>query len=270
MKSLVIISLIMIISLYVSGCYSNTSVTEVTKANLDDYMARVHTSSTGDTIPYRLFIPLDYDPDKKYPLVLFHHGAGGRGTDNKGQFEGPLPWEWAGPERQAKNPSFIVAPQTPDDEPEVETEVSLMEETRLMWEHIQTIQEILDSLENEFSIDINREYVTGLSMGGGATWMSLLIRPDRFAAAAPVCAGDGFIRKEKSEIGQKFAQLPLWIFHGDADRVISVDVSRGIVKSLKDAGGNPKYTEYKDVGHNSWTRAYREPEFIDWLFAQSR
>jgi predicted peptidase len=234
MKSVVNISLTMIISLslYVCACTSNSSITKVTKAKLDDYQARVYTSSYGDTIPYRLFIPRDYDSDNIYPLVLFHHGAGGRGADNKGQFEGPLPWEWAGPERQAKNPCFIVAPQTPDDEPEVETVESLLEETEKMWEHIQTIQEILNSLEDEFSIDVKREYVTGLSMGGGATWMSLLKRPDRFAAAAPVCAGDGFIRKEKSEIGQKFAQFPLWIFHGDADKIISVEVSRGIVKSL--------------------------------------
>jgi len=262
--------MILLILLCISGCSSESPVTTVSEVTLDDYEARVYTRLKGDTIPYRLFIPRGYDPDKKYPLVLFHHGAGGRGTDNKDQFEGPLPWEWAGPERQASNPCFILAPQTPDDEPEVETVASLLEETRLMWEHIQTIQEILDSLEDEFSIDVKREYVTGLSMGGGATWMSLLKRPDRFAAAAPVCAGDGFIKKEKSEIGQKFAQLPLWIFHGDADKIISVEVSRRIVKSLKDAGGNPKYTEYQGVGHNSWTRAYRETEFIDWLFTQSR
>jgi len=263
-------TMIVLISLCASGCNSNSSTTTVSEATLDDYEARVYTSTAGDTIPYRLFIPTDYDSEKKYPLVLFHHGAGGRGADNREQFEGPLPWEWAGTERQAENPCFIVAPQTPDDEPEIETEETLQEENRLMWIHIQTIQEILDSLENEFSFDVNREYVTGLSMGGGATWMSLLISPDRFAAAAPVCAGDGFIKKEKSELGRKFAQLPLWIFHGDADKVISVDVSREIVKSLEDAGGNPKYTEYEGVGHNSWTRAYREEEFIDWLFAQSR
>jgi len=134
MKFVVNISLTMIIllSLCVSGCSSNSSITKVSEVTLDDYEARVYTSSIGDTIPYRLFIPRDYDPDNKYPVVLFHHGAGGRGTDNKGQFEGPLPWEWAGPERQAGNPCFIVAPQTPDDEPEIETEASLLEETRLM------------------------------------------------------------------------------------------------------------------------------------------
>jgi len=135
--------------------------------------------------------------------------------------------------------------------------------------HIQTIHEILDSLEAEFSIDTSRQYVTGLSMGGECTWMSIIERPDRFAAAVPICAGDKFIGMEPPEMGRKFARFPLWIFHGDADDVISVDVSRRLVKALRDAGGNPKYTEYPGVNHDSWESAYRDPELIEWLFAQS-
>jgi predicted peptidase len=136
--------------------------------------------------------------------------------------------------------------------------------------HIQTIHEILDSIEQEFSIDVSREYVTGLSMGGECTWMSLIERPNRFAAAVPICAGDRFIGLEAAERGKKFAHFPIWIFHGDADDVISVDVSREVVKELKKAGGNPKYTEYPGVKHNSWENAYRSPELIEWLFTQSR
>jgi len=137
-----------------------------------------------------------------------------------------------------------------------------------MRKHIQTIHEILDGLEKEFSIDTNREYVTGLSMGGECTWMSIIERPDRFAAAVPICGGDWIIGMDAAERGKKFAQFPLWIFHGDADEVISVDVSREVVKALRDAGGNPKYTEYPGVGHGSWVKAYRDPELIEWLFAQ--
>jgi hypothetical protein len=136
--------------------------------------------------------------------------------------------------------------------------------------HIQTIHEILDSLEKEFSIDTSREYVTGLSMGGECTWMSIIERPERFAAAVPICAGDKFIGMEPAEMGRKFAQFPLWIFHGDADDVISVDVSRKLVKALRDAAGHPKYTEYPGVDHGSWELAYRDPELIEWLFAQTR
>jgi predicted peptidase len=126
-----------------------------------------------------------------------------------------------------------------------------------MRNHSKTIHEIIDHLEKEFSIDTSREYVTGLSMGGECTWVSIIERPERFAAAVPICAGDKFIGMEPAEMGR-------------ADDVISVDISRRLVKALRDAGGNPKYTEYPGVDHGSWELAYREPELIEWMFAQSR
>ena len=135
--------------------------------------------------------------------------------------------------------------------------------------HIKTIHEILDSLENEFSIDTNREYVTGLSMGGESTWMSLLERPNRFAAAVPICVGNKFIGIGPSELGRRFSKLPLWLFHGAADKVISVDISQTLIKALCDAGGEPNYTEYPKVGHDSWELAYRDSTLIEWLFDQS-
>jgi len=241
---------------------------DITSVGIDAYEARIFTSSEGDTIRYRLFIPEDYDENTKYPLVLFHHGGGGTGSDNIRNLEGPCPREWAGPERQAANPCIIVAPQIPRNEKK--RSESGRPRTDVMNVHIKTIHEILDGLEKEFSIDKNREYVTGLSMGGECTWMSLIERPDRFAAAVPICGGDWIIGMSAEDRGKKFAQLPMWIFHGAADNVVSVDVSRESVKELKAAGGNPKYTEYPGVGHDSWTRAYRDSEFVDWLFAQSR
>ena len=239
----------------------------ISEMTVDDYEARVFTSSQGDTIPYRLFIPRGYDADTKYPLVLFHHGGGGSGDDNRRQFEGPCPKEWAGPERQAKNPCFIIAPQIP--RRESRDEGNRTPRTEVMRKHIQTIHEILDHLEAEFSIDTSREYVTGLSMGGECTWMSIIEQPNRFAAAVPICAGDKFIGMDAGKRGKKFAQFPLWIFHGAEDDVISVDVSREVVAELRKAGGNPKYTEYPEVKHNSWEKAYRDPELMEWLFAQS-
>ncbi len=235
----------------------------------DIYEARSFTSSEGDTLPYRLFVPEDYNPDKQYPIVLFHHGGGGTGNDNRGNLESACVREWIKPEAQAKNPCFIVAPQFPGKNSESsEDELSTTDLVKL---HIQTMHEILDSLEEEFSIDTGREYVTGLSWGGECVWLSLIERPERFAAAVPICATDGIaIGTAAAERGREFAQLPLWIFHGDADDTVPVDVSRKMVKALRDAGGNPKYTEYPGVGHYSWDRAYRDPELIEWLFAQSR
>ncbi len=253
-------TILIVSGLCVSSCVSNSSIKTVSEVSVDDYEARIFTSSQGDKIQYRLFIPRDYNPDTQYPLVLFHHGGGGTGNDNQRNLEGPCPLEWAGPERQAKNPCFIIAPQIPRDESR--DRENGPPRTEVMKVHIKTIHEILDSLEEEFSIDTSREYVTGLSMGGE--------RPHRFAAAVPICAGNKFIGMEPSELGRKFAQFPLWLFHGDMDDVISVEVSRRLVKSLRDAGGNPKYTEYPGVDHGSWELAYRDPELIEWFFAQSR
>ena len=126
------------------------------------------------------------------------------------------------------------------------------------------------NLEEEFSIDTNREYITGLSMGGECTWLPLIERPDRFAAAVPICGGDWIIDMKAKEIGEKFSKLPIWVFHGDEDEIVSVEVSRKFVKALRNAGGNPKYTEYKGVNHDSWSLAYRDNELIDWFFSQSK
>ena len=203
---------------------------------LDAYNARSLTSSEGDKMNYRLFVPPNYDAKKKYPIVLFHHGGEG-GNDNRSQLEGACVREWIRPEFQAKNPCFIVAPQFPS--------------------------------KKEFSIDKNREFVTGLSFGGDCTWFSLFERPKRFAAAVPICAGYT-LNSSAAENAKKLADVPLWIFHGDADKVVPVRSSRVMVEALKDAKGKPRYTEYEGVGHNCWDKAYRDKSLITWLFAQSK
>jgi dienelactone hydrolase len=231
----------------------------------DIYEARSFTGSLNITQQYRLFVPENYDPKKKYPLVLFHHGGGGAGEDNRRNLEGECVREWILPEVQVNNPCFIVAPQFPGKKSK-----SVLDGTFSMRGQIQTIHEVLDSLEKEFTIDKNREYVTGLSFGGECTWMSLVQRPDRFAAGVPICATDVYTDLTIAERAENVAQLPLWIFHGDVDEVVPVDVSRKIVKALKDAGGNPRYTEYPGVNHDSWSLTYRDPELVAWLFSQKR
>jgi len=219
-------------------------------------------------IDCELFKEVNYDSNNKYPLVLFHHGAGGLGNDNVRNLESPLISEWAGKDRQNQNPSFILAPQIPISK-------NLIGEngkprTGIMKVHIRSIHEIIDHLEKEFPIDIKREYVTGLSMGGECAWLSIIERPERFAAAVPICGGDWIIDKEASAIGKQFSKFPLWLFHGDEDDVVSVEVSRKFVKALQNNGGTPKYTEYKGVDHDSWSLAYRDSEMINWFFSQSK
>jgi predicted peptidase len=248
-------------------------------ATLDDYEARSFTSpSSGDTIPYRLLVPAaDGGP---LPLVLFMHGGGGTGDDNRKQFEGPLMAEWP----SAAPPAVIVAPQMPNSK-KFGGGSSGSGRTAEMRTHIETVHEILDSLEAELGdtvIDRRREYVTGLSMGSECTIMMLVARPHRFAAAVPVCGGDKFIGVSPAEFADLFWGLPLWLHHGDADPVISVDISRRLVAALtaryeaastaeKGAvrGTGVRYTEHEGVGHDSWEPCYRSATVIDWLFEQS-
>ena len=234
----------------------------------DLYEARTFKSDSGETIPYRLFVPANYDQTKKYPLVLFHHGGGGTGSDNRGNLEGACVREWYLGDSQNDYPCIIVAPQIPSKTKKDKDQPDKAADN--MNQRIKAIHSILDSLEQEYSIDKDREYVTGLSFGGECTWLSLIERPDRFAAAVPICAGDWLMKISDEERGKQFANFPLWIFHGDADTVISVDVSRKIVAALRKAGGQPKYTEYPGVNHYSWDKAYRDPALKEWLFRQSR
>lgn len=235
------------------------------KADLRDQLEkRVYRNAAGESIPYRLFVPSQYDPKKKYPLILFLHGAGERGDDNEAQLIHPEVLRFVCDE---ENPCFLVAPQCPKGRKWVEVPWDFEgphktpEEPSLP---MRLTMELLDALEGEFRIDPARRYVTGLSMGGFGTFDLLVRRPNDFAAAIPICGGADESRAER------IAHVPLWVFHGSNDRAVPVVRSRSAVKVLEAAGGHPKYTEYEGMGHNVWSRAYHEPELRDWLFRQRR
>ncbi len=234
-------------------------------ARAEDFAPATFTGSDGKTIPYRLFKPNEYDAKKKYPLVIFFHGAGERGTDNARQIGNGMD-VFAKPENQAKYPCFIVAPQCPGEQQWVnvpwgdDTEVQPAEPSQTL----RLSMELLDSLQKEYSIDSKRLYITGLSMGGFATWDAITRWPDRFAAAVPICGGGDETKAEK------IAKLPLWAFHGSNDDVVKTHRSRDMIAAMKKAGGNPKYTEVPNVGHFAWGAAYSDPNLITWMFAQSR
>ena len=119
-------------------------------------------------------------------------------------------------------------------------------------------------MQKEYSIDPQRIYLTGLSMGGYGTWDLLARKPDLFAAGVPVCGGGD------ESTAEQIANIPIWVFHGDLDSAVPVSRSRTMVEALKKAGGHPKYSEYPGVEHNSWDKAYADPELMKWLFAQKR
>lgn len=228
---------------------------------------RLFRNAQGESIPYRLFVPKDYSATKKYPAILFLHGAGERGADNEAQLVHAEVLRLVSDEAAAREPCFLVAPQCPPGAKWVEVPWDSKRPHHTPAQPSVPMRlslELLDSLEKEFSIDPARRYVTGLSMGGFGSFDACLRRPGYFAAAIPICGGADDSRA-KDLAGTRF-----WIFHGGSDSVVPVGRSRSIFHLLKAAGGNAKYTEYPGVDHNSWTKAYHEPGLADWLFARHR
>jgi predicted peptidase len=206
--------------------------------------AHTFASSHGE-LPYRLFAPAA--ETRPLPLVLFLHGAGERGSDNRAQLRHGVR-AFLTAEAQAARPCVVAAPQCPSG----------------VWWNVDQLLELCEELIALPGVDRDRFYVTGLSMGGYATWHLAGRRPDLFAAAVPVCGGGEVAR------AQALASLPIWAFHGAADRTVPVARSREMVEAIRRAGGEPKYTEYRGVGHDSWTKTYADETLHVWLFEQER
>jgi predicted peptidase len=216
---------------------------------VDDFEDRHYTDGTH-TLPYRLFVPRDYDPAQAYPLVIYLHGSGAAGTDNRQQVSPNNPaLVFVKPENQQVWPCFMMAPQSPEG-----------------WDprFLGLTVEVIDALQQEFHIDPGRLYVTGYSLGGGGTWDAITRYPGKFAAAVPI-AGSGIV-----SLADRCAQTPIWNFHSDDDPTVPVDASRKMIAAVRAAGGNPIYTEYTGYGHGSNGPAYAEPDLLLWLFSQSQ
>lgn len=217
----------------------------------------------NDTLPYRLFYPTGFDASKKYPLVLFLHGAGALGSDNQAQLN-DLPKLFTDSLNKIKYPCFVLAPQCPKHDAWVNFPgfPNSLATTETPTTSTRLTLALVDTLSENLPIDKKRIYITGLSLGGEGTFDFLTRRPTLFAAAVPICA------VADTSKATSIKHIPVWIFHGDEDDVNSVAYSRLMVTALKRAGGNPKYTEYKGVRHDSWTKAYAEPDLPAWLFSQ--
>ena len=197
---------------------------------------------------YSVFIPEAYNSATRWPAIFFMHGAGERGTNNRSQLEvGLAPVV----RRQAESfPAIVFFPQA-----------------RLDWSKdradLNRAVAEFARVEQEFSIDPDRVYVTGISMGGHGTWDAVHLCPGRFAAAVPIC---GFFDRDI----EPMLKLPMWFFHGADDSVVPVHHSRDAVAALRSAGAVVRYTEYHEVDHDSWVRAYDAPELFEWMFKQRR
>lgn len=222
------------------------------------------------TYPYVVYLPRNYDRSRSWPVILFLHGAGERGSDGHRATQiGVARAIRSTPERV---PAIVVFPQAPL-------------ESRWLEQPAAAAMLALDRSIVEFRGDPERVYLTGLSMGGYGTWHLALEHPGRFAALVPVCGGilpqatTTSVRQSPltmqaadpyAFVAQELRHLPIWIFHGEADTTIPVSESRRIAEELRKAGAGVRYTEYPGVGHNAWDPAYAEPELWQWLFAQRR
>lgn len=199
---------------------------------------------------YVVFTPPQYvkDPNHKWPLILFLHGSGECGTDGIKHTTVGLPTYVA---RNAMRFPFIV----------------VMPQAQKMWfrgEEAAAVWASLDAVQSQYRVDPDRIYLTGLSMGGIATWELSVLRPDIFAAIVPVC---GFAPKDYLP---NIVDLPTWAFHGALDQNVSVKGSRDAVEELKRLGGSPLYTEFPKLQHVCWDEAYATPDLWRWLLKQRR
>jgi predicted peptidase len=194
---------------------------------------------------YLLFLPAGYEQDdKRWPLIVFLHGSGERGEDvAKVKVHGPPKIV----ESKADFPFIVVSPQV----------------RRRGW-NPDYLKALLDQVLADYRVDRDRVYLTGLSMGGSGTWSFAAEYPDYFAAIVPICGGGD--PKEAS----KLKALPIWVFHGAKDESVPLSRSEEMVKALKEAGADVKFTVYPEAGHDSWTETYNNPELYQWLLSHKR
>jgi predicted peptidase len=231
------------------------------------YLQRNYIGADGDTLLYRVLMPESYQQGKKYPLVLFLHGAGERGNDNESQLVHGSKL-FLQPDLRKQYPAIVVFPQCPKDGYWARVERNA---ERQQWDFpfhetpgnaMGLVIQLLDELIRTEQVDTSRLYVGGLSMGGMGTFELLARQPQRFAAAIPICGGSNPL------LAPLYApHTPLWIFHGDADVVVPVALSRKMAEAARRAGGQVRYTEYPGVNHNSWDPAFAEPDLLKWLFS---
>lgn len=256
--------------------YSNSALNEVTYV---DYLLNAETSVSVDeiftwekyqnadtTLPYRMYVPFNYSPDKSYPLVVNLHGAGYRGNDNT------RPLNVLKPLFQIKDmpvdDAIIIVPQCPEGQKWVDTDwaagsyqLDAISESN----ELKAVIELIGEVQNKYSVDAKRIYACGFSMGGYGTWNLLMNHPDLFCAGIAMC-GAGDPTKANT-----LKDIPVWAIHGAQDPSVPVTGSREMVEAIKNAGGQKiNYTELAENAHDVWTYTYANQEIIQWLFSQTK
>src|SRR5436853_430772 len=224
----------------------------------------------GEEYRYQVYVPADWNDHKKWPVILFLHGAGERGDD--GLLQSDVGLGHAIRKNAAAFPFIVVMPQCRKGK---------------VWTQPDMEAQALGALDRsikEFHGDRERVYLTGLSMGGFGTWDLAAKYPGRFAAYVVICGGiiplpqlpeiavslakEHKVADPYAETVRLVGKTPVWIFHGDADPAVPVEESRKMKAALEAAHANVRYTEYAGVGHESWDNAYAEPDLVPWLLQQ--
>jgi predicted peptidase len=203
-------------------------------------------------LDYLLHLPPAYSRRKRYPLILFLHGSGERGSDVNAIKKHGIPKVV---EQQPDFPFITLAPQCPANS------TWLYQRDALLM--------LLDQVMAKQPVDPKRVYLTGLSMGGYGAWFLGSEHPERFAAVVPICGGfDDMLGYPERVAGLRYT--PVWAFHGAKDRDVPLSETTALVRALRKAGGKVKLTVYRDAGHDAWTRTYAGPRLYRWLLQQHK
>lgn len=227
-----------------------------------------------DTLPYRILMPQNFDPEKKYALVIVLHGSGERGSDNEAQLKYGTGL-FLNANTREKFPLIAVFPQCPKDSYWSNVDIKVDSVTRRPIFNFQeggdptkamhALLGLVNELLHKPYVDKHQVYIGGLSMGGMGTFEIIRRKPKVFAAAFAIAGGD------HTANAKKYAKkVPLWIFHGAKDNVVTADHSEVVVDAIKAAGGEPRFTLYPNDTHNSWDHAFAEPDLLPWLFAHRK
>lgn len=263
------VAMLVLVVALASGCATGAKSRELMAPMNDTVTGFINKSVEidGKVSRFVVYVPYDYTPDKAWPMIVFLHGAGERGSD--GLIQSEVGIGTAVRRYSDRFPAIVVMPQCPDDK---------------LWDMAAPqIEAAMKRTFEEYRIDEDRLYLTGLSMGGYGTWIWGALNADRFAALMPICGGGrmedlAMLSGEEApaeavpfeERIKRLATVPIWAFHGADDEAVPAARSREMVELVKQAGGDVHYTEFEKTGHDSWTQAYAHEEAIRWLFEQRK
>ncbi len=236
------------------------SVIRLSAQQKGEFVSNKFVSENKDTLPYQFYISAGIDSSKTYPLIIWLHGKGERGNDNKKQLT--LIKKWLPDSLDKSYPGFILAPQCAADKmwSKYDKLADRITFDTITPEIQKSIISLMDELGKIYPIDTNRIYIMGISMGGFGVFDMITRYPDRFASAIPICGGGD------PEMIEVLIKTPIWAFHGEKDVVVDQRHTVQIMKKIVD--DEHILTLYSGIGHDCWNKAFKEKNLIKWLFSK--